>query len=79
MSVYLTVQITCPSLSVSDLTNVIEGGDSTKAHEAVTAMGNLLDAINLGTIAASITATSSTVAGTVSGQTGGATATFNLT
>lgn len=77
--VFLTIQIACPSLSVSDLSNVIEGGDSTKPQEAVNNMGNLLNAINLGTIAATITATSSTNTGTVSGQTGGTTATFNLT
>lgn len=75
---YLTIQINCPSLSVADMSKAIEQGDSTKAHEAVTDLGNLLDAINLGTVAASITATSSTNTGTISGQTGGTTATFNL-
>lgn len=75
---YLTIQINCPSLSVADMSKAIEQGDSTKAHEAVNDLCNLLNGINLGTIAASISATSSTNTGTVSGQTGGTTATFNL-
>lgn len=76
---YLTLQINEPSASVTDLNGRLKGGDASKPHEIVTALINLLDAINGGNgVGATITAVTSTGAGTVSGQTGGVSVTLNL-
>ena len=79
---YLTIQINTnpngasPEVgpSVGDLSQILQGtaaNGASKPFEVVTAIQNLLDGIKSGTVAASLSVSSSTVAGTVSGQTGG--------
>lgn len=79
MAAYLTVQINTSGMSVGDMNAVLCGGDSTKPHEVVESIVNLLTGIDGGARAGAITAVSSTVAGTVSGQTGGVSVSLNLT
>ena len=75
---FITIQIDAASVSVADANQVLLAGDSTKPRNIVQNIENLLDGIKSGTVAAQITAVSSTGAGTVSGQTGGVSVTLNL-